>query len=144
MFSAVSKNYTTLRPGNSLPLPLYMADRKRILGLPEMNSSVSGFVIHPDLLVKNNFNKPIVVSNVQGKASAKEEYEVGQDGVPGVLKIKITDERPGWYGLDRQGAKIDYLFKMHSSPQIVRQSPGSIVPYKEQYMEVHKPVFLSG
>ena len=40
MLSAVSPNYTTLRPGNSLPMPLYLADRKKILELPDMNSSV--------------------------------------------------------------------------------------------------------
>lgn len=40
MLSAVSPNYTTLRPGNSLPMPLFLADRKKILELPDMNSSV--------------------------------------------------------------------------------------------------------
>ena len=141
MFSAVSENYTTLRENNSLPMPLYLADRKKILGQPEMNQSVSSFIIYPDLLIKNNFNKPIIIDNVQNKASVKEEYEVGQEGVPVILTIKITDERQGWFGLNRHEPNIEYLFKMHSQSHLIKQSPGLIVPYKEQYMEVLNPLF---
>jgi hypothetical protein len=31
MFSAISPNFTKLRENNTLPMPLYMADRKNIL-----------------------------------------------------------------------------------------------------------------
>jgi hypothetical protein len=144
LFSAIKigedKNYNS-----SLPLPLYMADRTLAMPDNRFNQTFAGFVIQPDLLISNNFKKQIMIHYARTKASSQEIYTFTYTTNNQIVKLPYipqseNDESIGWYRIVSHDPKIDFFANLER----FLMSSGTVVSYKEQYIELYKAPYFNG
>ena len=83
-----------------------------------------------------------MVQSVRTKFSSGENgiFHYGQNNV--VFKVPVSDEneKQGWYRIISQDPRIDFLMTLER----FKMSSGSVMAYKEQFIEIYKAPNFSG